>query len=98
MMPGVNQDFCLRAGGAREKQRHAPIGDVGMVESGLERLVLEQKALPRGQGDMRLLQPGAEPLLALSNICRARVVGAVAKPQGIVPAVQTPSNLDAVFD
>ena len=49
VMSGIDQDSRLRAGSARQKQRHAPIGDVGVVESGLERLVLNQKSLPGGQ-------------------------------------------------
>src|SRR5580704_1422716 len=96
-MSGIDQNFCLRAGGARKKQRHAPIGDVGMVESRFERLVLNKKSLSRRQSLMRFLQKLGEPLLALPNICRSRIVGAVGKPHGDVAAMETTGDLDAVF-
>ena len=46
VMAGIDQNESLWAGGAREQQRHAPVGDVCMVEGGLKWLVLDQHALP----------------------------------------------------
>src|SRR5665811_935448 len=96
MMSSVDQDFRLRAGGAREKQRHAPIGDVGVVKGGFEWFVLDQKPLCGRQRLMRFLQQFREPLLALTDIRGSRVVGAVGKPHGNVSAVQAAGNLNAV--
>ena len=45
---------------------------------------------------MCLFQPIHEPLLALANVCGARIVGAVSKPKGNIAAVETLSNLNAV--
>ena len=74
VMSGVDQDFRLRAGGAREKQRHAPIGDIGVVKGGLKRLVLDQKSLSGRQRLMRFLQQLREPLLALPDIRGSGIV------------------------
>ena len=45
VMPGVHQHPGLRAGGAGEQQRHAPVGDVGVIERRLERLVFDEHPL-----------------------------------------------------
>ena len=46
---------------------------------------------------MRLLSAFLEPLLALPDIRRARIVGTVGKPHGNISAVQTPGDFDAVL-
>ena len=49
VMAGIHQHLGLRAGGLREQQRHAPVGDIGVIEGRLEGLVLHQHALVAGQ-------------------------------------------------
>src|SRR6266567_1811157 len=96
-MSGIDQDSRLWACGAREKNRHTPIGNIGVVKGGLERFVLNQKALPGRQCGMRFFQHIGEPLLALPDICGPGVVRAVRKPHRDVSAVQSPCYLNAVF-
>jgi hypothetical protein len=55
VMPGIDQDFRLRTGRARQQKRHAPIGDVGVVEGRFKWFVLNQKPLLRRQGAVRTL-------------------------------------------
>ena len=45
VMARVDEHVGLRPGVAREQQRHAPVGDVGVVEGRLERLVLDEQPL-----------------------------------------------------
>ena len=45
VMAGIDQDVSLRARRARQQESHAPVGDVSVIKSGLERLVLDQQAL-----------------------------------------------------
>src|SRR5262249_25793509 len=45
MMSGIDQYSCLRSGRPRQQQRHAPVRDVSMIESGLEGFVLHEKPL-----------------------------------------------------
>ena len=47
VVAGVDEDLGLRTGAAGELKRHAPVGDIGVVEGGLEGLVLDQHALCR---------------------------------------------------
>ena len=47
VMSGIDQHFGLRAGCASKEQRHAPVGNVGVIERGLKRLVFHQQALLR---------------------------------------------------
>ena len=49
VVSGVDQHFRLRTGGTREEQRHAPIGDIGMIKGRLERLVFDKHPLIRGE-------------------------------------------------
>ena len=80
MVARVDEHAGLRPCSAREHQRHAPIGDVGVVERRLERLVFDQQPLIRVEGGVRGLQPPLEPAPALPNVGRARIVRAVGEP------------------
>src|SRR5580658_9454123 len=96
-MSGIDQDLRLRARGARQQKRHAPVGDVGVVEGRLKWLVLHQKPLFGRQSPMALLQHVSEPLLTLPDVRGSGIVGAVGKPHGNVAALETSCNLNAVF-
>ena len=45
VMPGVHQNDRLRAGIFGKQKRHAPVGNVGVIERGLKWLVFDQQAL-----------------------------------------------------
>ena len=47
MMAGVDQHLGLRSGRLRQQQGHAPVGDIGMIERRLERLVFDEHRHPR---------------------------------------------------
>ena len=79
-MPGIDQHARLRPGGASQQQRHAPVGDIGMVERRLEGLVLDQQALVGTQRVMRALQPFRHPAFAGADVGGAGKVRAVREP------------------
>src|ERR1700732_888118 len=96
-MTSVDQNFRLRSGEAREMKSHAPIGDVRMIEGGLERLVFDKEALTWGQSVMRSAQRGFEPLLALPDIRGARRVGSVGEPQRDIATAQAARDFNTVL-
>src|ERR1700676_2839094 len=96
-MTSVDQNFRLRSGEAREMKGHAPIGDVRMIESGLEGLVFDKEALTWGQLVMRSVQRLFEPLLALPDIRGTGIVGSVGEPQRDIATAQARIDFNAVF-
>ncbi len=95
-MAGIHEYLGLRTGGLRQHQRHAPIGDIGVIEGGLEGLILDQHALSAGQGGVGLLQAFGEPAAAMAHVLRAGVIGAVGKPEGQIAAAQLLLDLHAI--
>src|SRR5437879_6213222 len=96
MMTCIHQYACLWTCVSCQEESHTPVANVGVVEGGLERLVLYQQALSGRQlvvGDAEAL---LEPLLPLPNVGRAGVVRAVGKPHRYVDTLQATRNLDAV--
>ena len=53
VMAGIHQNVSLRTRRARQQESHAPVGNVGVIKGGLERLVLDQQALLRTQSGMQ---------------------------------------------
>src|SRR5580658_10526527 len=49
VVAGVDQDAGLRSGCARQMGGHAPVGNIGVIESRLKGLVFDQQALVRSQ-------------------------------------------------
>ena len=95
-MSGVDQNLGLRTGGLRQDKGHAPVGDIGVVEGGLERFVFHQHALVGSQPLMRGAQPHLEALLAVADVLRAGIIRPVGEPQGKVPAGEAAADLDRV--
>src|SRR5215472_17591135 len=79
-MPCIDENSRSRAGGLGEKQRHTPIGDIGVIEGRFEWLVFEEKALIRLEGGVDFVQSFFKEADARANTLRAGVVGAVGKP------------------
>src|SRR5262249_61401326 len=71
---------------SREMQRHAPVGDVGVIERRLERLVLDEEPLVAFEQRMSRAQVLLEPLLARADALRARIIPSVREPERRVPA------------
>ena len=96
VMAGVDQHEGLRAGRAAQVRRHAPVGNVGVVEGGLEGLVFDEQPLIGRQvlvcGTERVLQP----LDALAHGLRAGIVGAVGKPERDIARAETLGDLDGI--
>src|SRR4029077_18833682 len=97
VMTSVDQNFRLRTGKAREMECHAPIGDVRVIEGGLEGLVFDKQALTRRELVMRGTQRLFEPLLTLADVRGARVVGSVGEPQRDILRPQAASDFNAIF-
>ena len=76
--------------------RHAPIGDIGVIERRLERFVLHQQPLFRIQPIVSFLQRLFEPLLSLANIRRSWIARPIGKPHRYITAVQLVGYLNAV--
>ncbi len=74
MVAGIDQNASLRAGDAREVGGHAPVGNIGVIEGGLEGLVFDEQALVRGQAVMRGAQGLLKPADALAHALRAGIV------------------------
>ena len=54
--------------------RHAPVGDVGGVEGGLEQLVLQQDPLVLAEPLVGLAQRGGQAVLPVAQVVLPRVV------------------------
>ncbi|SPE38951.1 hypothetical protein SBA3_300009 [Candidatus Sulfopaludibacter sp. SbA3] len=92
----IHQHFRARAGIAGELQRHAPVGDIGVVERRLEGLVLHQHALIAGELPVGGAQAIHEPLAAMTDILRAGIIGPIGEPQRKVAASQPLGDFHAI--
>src|SRR5271167_4114618 len=97
-MAGIDQDSGLWPGGLRHEESHAPVGDVGVIEGGLEGLVFDQHPVSRVQAAMSLAKPFLEPLLSLPDVGGPGIVTAVGEPDREIAAPQGMLDLDAVED
>ena len=77
-------------------ERHAPIRDIGVVESRLERLVLHQHALISGEGRVRGSQAVDEPVPPFADILCTRIVRTVGEPQRQIAAAQAARDFHAI--
>src|SRR5215472_15293153 len=68
MMSGIDQYSRLRSGRSCQQERHAPVGDVSVIESRLEGFVLHQKPLLGREFFVRRLQTFDKPGLALAQV------------------------------
>src|SRR5579864_1208305 len=96
VMAGVHQNLSLRPRMTSEKKRHAPVGDIRMVKSGLEGFVFDEQALSRGKIGVSNFQEFLKPALPLADVCRAWIIRAVGKPEGNVASLEASSDLNAV--
>jgi hypothetical protein len=64
---------------------HGPIRNIGVVERRLKRLVFDEGPLLRIELRLELRQVQLEPLLALPEIRRAGMIGAVREPKRDIP-------------
>ena len=96
VVAGIDEDLCLWTGGAGEFEGHAPIRNIGVIESGFEGLVFDQEALIGGQGLVCAAQVFYEPGFAATNILGAGIVGAIGEPEGDVAAFDFSGDVDAV--
>src|ERR1700730_2667585 len=81
VMAGINQNFCPQTNLLCYDVGHAPIRQVGMIKGWLERLVFDQHHLVRIQSRGNFGKTLGHYSFAPSNICLARVVGTVSKPE-----------------
>ena len=81
MVAQIDQHFCFGATFVGKGERHAPVGDIGVIESRLEELVFDQHAATFRQGVVSLFQALFKPALATCDIRLTGVVRAVGKPQ-----------------
>src|SRR5215472_14465362 len=94
-MTGIDEDSGLWTGGARQMQSHAPIGDVGMIKSRLERFVLDEQLLLGPEISVHGFQVVFEPSLSPADVGSTWIVRSVCEPKRDVPAVKTHANRDA---
>ena len=80
VVAGVEADHRPLAQGAHVRQRRPPVGHVGVVEGGLEELVLQEQALVLAQGAVDAPQRVGEAVLTGRDRVLARVVRAIAEP------------------
>ena len=88
VMAGIHQHPGLRASLGGQVRCHAPVGDVGVIKSGLEGLVLDQQPLVGPERAVRARQRLFQPLDPLADALRAGVVRAVGQPQRNVARTQ----------
>src|ERR1035437_346408 len=81
VMAGVDEHLGARAGLLGQQVGHAPVGDVGRVERGLEGLVLNEHGLLRAELPVQRLEALLEVALALADAALPRVARAVRKPE-----------------
>ena len=77
MVTGVEADDGAFAERGAVDERRAPVGDVGVVERGLEELVLEHQPLVVTQPCVDGGQCFGQPLLSSTDVVLTRIVGSV---------------------
>ncbi len=80
VMTGVHQHVSLWTGRACQQEGHSPVGNISVIERGLERFVLDQETLFGIQSGVDLFQCFLEPSNSVSNTLAAGIVRAVGKP------------------
>ncbi len=94
MMAGIDQNAGLGTGDAGEVGGHAPVGDIGVIEGGLEGLVFDEQALIGSEAVMRGAQGFFHPDDALAHALGAGIVGAVGHPHGDIARAERLGDLD----
>jgi len=99
MVARVDQHFGPLARLAAQGVAHAPIGQVGVIERGLERFVLD-KQRPLGPAGVHRLahrpQRLGQVVLAAADIILAGIVRAVGQPQTQMTRADRPAKLDRI--
>ena len=67
VMTGVHQNVSLWTRLARQQERHSPVGNVSVIERGLERLVLHQQTLFGIESGVDFFQCFLKPSNSVSN-------------------------------
>ena len=96
VVPHVDQHLGLGAELEAERVGDAPVGQIGVVEAGLEELVLDQHPGALGKRFVDRGQPLEKGLFAATNVVLTGVVGAVCKPQAEVVRAGRLHDLDAL--
>ena len=91
----VDQDLRPLAEPLAHGEGRAPVGEVGVVEGRLVRLVLQEHPHALGHGRVDLVQALDHPVAALREGVLARVVRAVGEPQGEDVGARLARDLDA---
>ena len=94
VMPGVDQNLRPRPRRTGERGGHAPVRDVGVVEGGLERLVLHEHPHRRRHRVVHLPQRRFEPAFSPSEVPLPRVVRSVREPEREHVASDRPPELN----
>ena len=68
-MAGIDQHLGLRTGSAAKIVRHPPVGNVRVIKSRLERLVLDQHDLFRRQSRVGAAQRLLHPSMRRRMLC-----------------------------
>ena len=98
VVSGVDEHLSLWAQLETHCIRRSPVRQVGAVEPGLEKLVLDQQTDSRGQCGVDLLQAFTKAHGARTQVVLARIVGAVRKPQADDRRPRLVGDLDAFED
>jgi hypothetical protein len=69
VVAGVDQNAGLRAGLARKVGGHAPVGDVGVIEGGLEGLVFDEQALVGREASWAARRASSSQPMRLRMLC-----------------------------
>jgi len=96
MVAGIDENESLGAGRAGEFERHAPVGDIGVVEGGFEGLVFDKQPLVGGEGSVGLAEYLFHPNDAIEDALGAGVVRAVGDPGRDVACVEALGDFDAI--
>ena len=96
VVTGIHQHLRLRARTSRQQQRHAPIGDVGVVEGGLERLVFDEQPPIRIEHRVHVRESLGKETLPRADVRRSRIVGAVGEPERHIARAERTRDLDAL--
>ena len=96
VMAGIDQDTRLRAGLAAQVRRHAPVGNIGVIEGGLKGLVLDEQVLIGSEMVVRCAERVSSQTMRSADALRAGVVGSVSKPKRNIARAETLGDLDGI--
>src|SRR6476646_4399914 len=95
VMTGIDQHHGLGPGLLCKEKCHTPIGDVRMIEGGLEWFVFEKQSLAGFQRAVNFSKGFLKIADSLANILSARIVGTIGEPGGDVSGAKGAGDCDA---